>query len=43
MTVSFLSADQVKAFAEATAPVLAKWTEEIGPDLVAGARADMAH
>jgi tripartite ATP-independent transporter DctP family solute receptor len=42
MTVSFLSADQVKAFAEATAPVLAKWTEEIGPGLVAGARADMA-
>ncbi|BBO69660.1 C4-dicarboxylate ABC transporter [Desulfosarcina alkanivorans] len=42
MTVSFLSADQVKAFADATAPVLEKWAGEIGTDLVEKARADMA-
>jgi hypothetical protein len=32
----------VKAFADATAPVLEKWTKEIGTDLVDKARADMA-
>jgi tripartite ATP-independent transporter DctP family solute receptor len=42
MTVSFLPADQVKAFADATAPVLEKWAREIGTDLVDKARADMA-
>jgi len=42
MTVSFLSDDQVKAFADATAPVLEKWAGEIGTDLVDKARADMA-
>lgn len=42
MTVTRLSDAQVKAFVEATAPVLAKWTEEIGPELVKQARADMA-
>ena len=42
MTVSFLSADQVKAFADATAPVLEKWTNQIGADLVDKAIADMA-
>lgn len=42
MTVTFLEADQVKAFAEATAPVLDKWAQAIGTDLVAKARADMA-
>jgi TRAP-type C4-dicarboxylate transport system substrate-binding protein len=42
MTVSFLPADQVKAFADATAPVLEKWAQEIGTDLVDKAKADMA-
>ena len=42
MTVSFLTPDQVKAFADATAPVLEKWTKELGADLVDKARADMA-
>jgi len=42
MTVSFLDEAQVKAFAEATAPVLEKWTQELGADLVDKARADMA-
>ncbi len=42
MTVTFLEPDQVKAFAEATAPVLEKWTRELGPELVEKARADMA-
>jgi TRAP-type transport system periplasmic protein len=42
MTVSHLAADQVKAFAAATAPVLEKWSKEIGEDLVRKARADMA-
>jgi TRAP-type transport system periplasmic protein len=42
MTVSFLSVDQVKAFADATAPVLEKWAKEIGTDLVDKARVDMA-
>ncbi len=42
MTVSFLSEDQVKAFADATAPVLEKWTKELGMDLVNKAKADMA-
>jgi tripartite ATP-independent transporter DctP family solute receptor len=42
MTVSFLTADQVKAFAAATAPVLEKWSKEIGMDLVKKAEADMA-
>ena len=42
MTVSFLSDDQVKAFTDATAPVREKWTRELGADLVAKARADMA-
>ncbi len=42
MTVSFLNDAQVKAFADATAPVLDKWTQELGTDLVEKARADMA-
>ena len=42
MTVSFLTEAQVKAFADATAPVLEKWTKELGTDLVDKARADMA-
>jgi TRAP-type C4-dicarboxylate transport system substrate-binding protein len=42
MTVTRLSDAQVKAFVEATAPVLARWTEEIGPELVKQARTDMA-
>lgn len=42
MTVTFLTGDQVKAFAAATAPVLEKWTKEIGAGLVEKARADMA-
>ena len=41
MTVSFLTEEQVKAFADATAPVLDKWAQEIGTDLVDQARADM--
>jgi len=41
MTVSFLTEEQVKAFADATAPVLDKWANEIGTDLVNQARADM--
>lgn len=41
MTVSFLSDDQVKAFADATAPVLEKWTKELGTDLVDKAKSDM--
>jgi tripartite ATP-independent transporter DctP family solute receptor len=42
MTVTRLSKAQVQAFVEATAPVLEKWTREIGADLVDKARADMA-
>jgi tripartite ATP-independent transporter DctP family solute receptor len=42
MTVSFLSEEQTKAFAEKTAPVLDKWTKEIGVALVEKAKADMA-
>lgn len=42
MTVAHLTAEQVKAFADATAPVMEKWSEIIGPDLVRKARADMA-
>jgi tripartite ATP-independent transporter DctP family solute receptor len=42
MTVTFLTDDQVKAFAEVTAPVLEKWAKEIGTALVNKARADMA-
>lgn len=41
MTVTFLTDDQVNAFADATAPVLEKWAKEIGSDLVDKARADM--
>ena len=42
MSVSFLSAEQIKAFADATAPVLEKWAAEIGTELVEKAKADMA-
>jgi TRAP-type C4-dicarboxylate transport system substrate-binding protein len=42
MTVSFLTDDQLKAFALATAPVMKKWAKVIGPDLVEKAKADMA-
>jgi len=42
MTVSFLDDAQVKAFTEATAPVLEKYTQELGAELVDKARADMA-
>ena len=42
MIVSFLTNDQVKAFADATAPVIKKWADELGDDLVAKAKADMA-
>jgi tripartite ATP-independent transporter DctP family solute receptor len=42
MTVSFLDDAQVKAFAEATAPILEKYTQELGAELVDKARADMA-
>ena len=42
MTVTFLNEAQVQAFAEATAPVLEKYTQELGADLVDKARADMA-
>jgi tripartite ATP-independent transporter DctP family solute receptor len=41
MTVSRLTADQVKAFAAATAPVMEKWSRQIGADLVRMAREDM--
>jgi TRAP-type transport system periplasmic protein len=41
MTVTFLGEDQVKAFKEATAPVMEKWTKELGPDLVQQALEDM--
>lgn len=41
MTVSRLTADQVKAFAAATAPVMEKWSRQIGTDLVRMAREDM--
>jgi len=41
MTVSFLTEAQVKDFADATAPVLEKWTKELGTELVDKARADM--
>jgi TRAP-type transport system periplasmic protein len=41
MTVSFLTPDQVKAFAAATAPVLEKWSKHIGTELVRKAEADM--
>ncbi len=42
MTVSFLTPEQVKAFSDATTPVMEKWTQEIGADLVNKAKADMA-
>lgn len=42
MTVSRLTADQVKAFSAATAPVMKKWSKNIGADLVRKAKADMA-
>ena len=41
MTVSRLTADQVKAFAAATTPVMEKWSRQIGADLVRMAREDM--
>jgi len=41
MTVTHLTADQVQAFAAATAPVMEKWTRQIGADLVRMAREDM--
>ena len=41
MTVSHLTAGQVRAFAAATAPVVEKWTKQIGADLVRMAREDM--
>jgi TRAP-type transport system periplasmic protein len=41
MDVSFLTDEQIKAFAEATAPVVEKWSEKIGPELVNMAREDM--
>jgi TRAP-type transport system periplasmic protein len=43
MTVTHLTADQVQAFAAATAPVMEKWTKQIGADLVRMAREDMKH
>jgi len=42
MTVSNLTAEQIKAFAVATRPVLEKWTRRIGGDLVEKAKMDMA-
>lgn len=42
MTVTFLSDDQVKAFQEATKPVMEKWTKELGEGLIEKAKADMA-
>ena len=41
MIVSHLTADQVKAFAAATAPVMEKWSKQIGADLVRMAKEDM--
>ena len=41
MKVSLLTDDKVKAFADATTPVLEKWADEIGNDLVEKAKADM--
>ena len=42
MTVSFLTAEEVQAFKEATWPVYAKWVPNIGEELFEKARADMA-
>ena len=41
MTVTHLTAGQVQAFAAAVAPVMEKWTKQIGADLVRIAREDM--
>ena len=41
MEVSFLTDDQVNAFALATAPVLEEWAEKIGKELVEMAKHDM--
>lgn len=41
MTISFLTEDQVKAFALATESVREEWTKKIGIDLVDQARVDM--
>jgi TRAP-type transport system periplasmic protein len=40
--VTFLTDDQVAAFAKATAPVFDKWAQSLGADLVEKARKDMA-
>lgn len=42
MTVTKLTPEQIKAFADATARVREEWTKKIGPDLVKAAAEDMA-
>ena len=42
MTVTFLTEDQVKAFAAATKPVHDKWIPEIGKDIYEKAKKDMS-
>ena len=42
MTVSILSAEETKAFADKTAPVVKEWRSKIGEEIVAAAEADMA-
>jgi len=42
MTVSSLSEEDQKAFAEAARPVYEKWTDVIGKDIYEKALADMA-
>ena len=42
MTVTFLTGEQLEAFKAATAPVMEKWSKELGEELVDKAKADMA-
>ena len=43
MKVQFLDAKQVAAFKAATQPVFEKWSKEVGDEVFAAAKADMAH
>ena len=42
MTVTRLTPEQIKVFADATKDVREEWTKKIGPELVKAAEADMA-
>jgi len=42
MTVSILTPEETRAFAEKTAPVVDEWRSKIGEEIVAAAEADMA-